>query len=43
MPLIPVKSIKDYKRINDTLQDGFESDHMGDQDLFGSKQKYFNL
>ena len=39
MSIVPVKSIEDYKRIKETLQDRFESNHTGDQDLFRQQTK----
>src|SRR5271156_6661356 len=39
MPIVPVTSIEDYKRIKETLRDRIESDRTGDQDLFRQQTK----
>ena len=41
MPLQPVKDIREYKQIKDSLKEKFEAERTGDQDLFREQSKIF--
>ena len=41
MPLQPIKSIAEYKRLKDTLRERFEVERTGDQDLLRKQTKIF--